>query len=431
MAKAPTDNRPSRSWNEDTATVIFGDDLVEDFLPSMGAPKHSAPPPPSRSQLLPSTSHLLPPAQKSRPSLFRSKRATLPSPGISSYVEELRANSPTRGSRSALFRFVKGLRKLLPHLGSKSSNSLRELEAPPPPISTYSGLDTLRPYVGSRPQILLGEEDWDDAPPVRRTPDHLFTGFVVGVATASFVFVATTLYSHRSTPAREVRASSDRVHVDADAITPGISSEDDVIVRAKAGEREALSQLKKKALVSLSPEEVAAISRGEEILSRRHTEDAILALAKQDSFSPADRAEFLMQAGSQRTYREALLSMATCESEAGPDLIYDVMRTFRHQEDIAGFARSLLATPQVYGNASRALRVIIDAETLTECSDVRLLVNRVAEDGDARAIRHMAKFAKTTGCGEHGINDCYSCLRGDRSLVEALRRAQARPAPLR
>src|SRR5690606_27901447 len=120
------------------------------------------------------------------------------------------------------------------------------------------------------------------------------------------------------------------------------------------------------------------------------------------SFTHEEEAEFFRYVGDQRTFREALTAMATNESEAGPDLIYEAVRRFRLQNDVHDFAMALLMTPNVYQYASPALSVIIDAETTTSCEDVRKLLDHVHKDGDARSVRHMAKFAETTGCGKMG-----------------------------
>jgi hypothetical protein len=353
---------------------------------------------------------------------------TAPSPGLIP-APQRRTPRPGKGLKVLPFRRLFELSSHFLRFRRKGKGAVPAFEAPLPPVSTYSGLDSLRPYVGSTPQIRLGADDWDEVEKATSTSERQFRGFVWGVVVASFVFVFATLYSHRVPRAREASSPAAPVHFDADAITARAETAEPLIHRASHGENDALALLKKKAPTERTPAEVAAIVRGEEVRAQAHAERTVRALAKQASFSSADRDEFLRHAGSSRTYREALLSMAESETTAGLDLLYKTMRAFRHQPEIAEFARALLVTPALKSRASPALRVIIDAETLSECGDIRKLLGRVAEAGDARSIRHMAKFAKTTGCGEHGIHDCYSCLRGDRELVDALRAAQARPAP--
>ncbi len=365
----------------------------------------------------------------SRPAEFPSAPITLPSVDVAqapapSFAPSRRPTAPSGRSNQK--------RALTPPMGWLARLRGKCGWAVPTRLASErpdSGLDTLRPYVGSRPQIHVVGEEPRPASGQRVSRIYILRGFVWGIALAATLFLVRVIHyeSTASSPATPLGRSL-RV-LDADALASPRDPVKSLVQRASEGDKEALVQLRKKAASARTPLEVAALAEGDEVRARRHATAAVEALAKQRAFSDADRAEFYRHAGNQRTFREALLAMSKSESEAGPDLIYDVSRRFRHQKDIAGFARDLLATPPVYKYASPALTVIIDAETLTECADVRALVDRVAEEGDARAIRHMAKFGKTTGCGQHGIQDCYPCLRGDRALVDALRAAQDRRAP--
>ncbi len=205
---------------------------------------------------------------------------------------------------------------------------------------------------------------------------------------------------------------------------------------ARAGEAKAVSELKSRPPTSLSLEAVEALAIGQEALARNETTRIISQIAKKRRISAADRATFLRHVENPRTYREALLAMAENESWQGPDLIYLAMRTYRSNKDIVSFARALLLTDPIYKYASPALTVVIDAETMPEaptssfeCQQVRHLAERAYEDADNRAVSHMARFARTTGCGSDGQEDCYPCLRDDGLLVDALRSAKGRRPP--
>lgn len=210
-----------------------------------------------------------------------------------------------------------------------------------------------------------------------------------------------------------------------------------VIERALAGDRTAVTALGQREPTSLSLAEVKALAEGEEKLVRAKTTQTILKIAEKRRLTSDDVSKFLRHVGNPRTYREALLAMAENRSWQGPDLIYLAMRRYRSQPHIVDFARSLLLTPRIYKYASPALTVVIDAESMaaeptssSECFHVRQLVDRVYEDGDSRAVQHMARFASTTGCGENDLEDCYPCLRDDSALVDALRSAKTRRPPL-
>jgi hypothetical protein len=209
-----------------------------------------------------------------------------------------------------------------------------------------------------------------------------------------------------------------------------------LLQRARAGDRAAIVELSSREPTSLSLEEVQALAVGEEKVAREKTTQEVLKIAQKRRLEADDRSAFLRHVGNPRTYREALLAMAENRSWQGPDLIYLAMRRYRSQKHVVEFARSLLLTPRIYKYASPALTVVIDAESMSaeptssgECFHVRQLADRAFEDGDSRAVLHMARFASTTGCGTDDSEDCYPCLRDDSALVDALRAAKTRQPP--
>lgn len=209
-----------------------------------------------------------------------------------------------------------------------------------------------------------------------------------------------------------------------------------LLARARAGDRVAVSELNRREPTSLSVDEVQALAVGEEKISQQTTTQEVLAIAEKRRLTSDDIATFLRHVENPRTYREALLAMAENRSWQGPDLIYLAMRRYRSQEHVEDFALSLLLTPRIYKYASPALTVVIDAESMSaeptstwECFHIRQLVDRAYEDGDRRAVPHMARFASTTGCGEDSTEDCFPCLRNDTALSDALRAAKTRRPP--
>src|SRR5690606_14757019 len=157
--------------------------------------------------------------------------------------------------------------------------------------------------------------------------------------------------------------------LDGDSIEP--IQEPSLVERVRAFDQEALDELKSREPMSLSTEEVEALAMGLEQRARDNTTQIVGAMAKKPRLTAADEAVFLRHAGSLQTYREALTEMAQNESWQGPDLIYAAMRRYKSQKDISDFAQALLLTHRIYKYASFALTVVIDADTLTECEDIR------------------------------------------------------------
>lgn len=325
--------------------------------------------------------------------------------------------------------------------------------------SRSEGAHSSRVRVPARPASLgpIAEPRWQKAHGAGWLAAQLFNArtatWALGIG-----FVALLVMAIRSPASVSVSAAPPTpIVVDADAIQPVIegapekattanrdirdesdkkNQDSPLLLRARSGQRAAIAELNSREPTSLSLEEVQALAIGEEKIARENTARQVLKLARKRRLDADDRAAFLRQVGNPRTYREALLAMAENRSWHGPDLIYLAMRRYRSQEHVADFARSLLLTPRIYKYASPALTVVIDAESMTgepgstsECLHVRQLVDRALEEGDSRAVLHMARFAKTTGCGEDNAEDCYPCLREDSALVDALRAAKTRSPP--
>jgi len=230
---------------------------------------------------------------------------------------------------------------------------------------------------------------------------------------------------HEDAPVVETKP----VVLDGDSIAP-VGAQGPA-AQARLGSEDALSLLEEREPSGLSPDEVLALSLGREARAQRKARAFVQSLTdkSEDDATRKDLDKFYALSGDQRTFRETLLAMAESDWESAPDLIYEVTRRHRLEKDISEFALNLLLSPEVEKNASPALRVVIDAEKTNECPGVRDLAERALQDADARAVRHMAKFAERRGCGVLDQEDCYPCLRSDRLLVDALRAAQDRPAP--
>ncbi len=79
--------------------------------------------------------------------------------------------------------------------------------------------------------------------------------------------------------------------------------------------------------------------------------------------------------------------------------------------------------------ASPALRVAIELEATNSCDRLADILPRAIKEADTRSVERLESLAKTTGCGDTGKSDCYSCLRSDTKLALATAAARSRPAP--
>lgn len=496
-------NPVAESWQEDSETVIFGDDLLEivdppdadeyeaisgdDLLqevepsgvvrvaPRFSRPTYEGPVGRADGQ----GSGVYRPAS-AKPARHQSSVPPLPLPRVRAAsrrpvaVPFFEQPTPEMHTRASLQTFLPQSRPPV-SAGARAREEAaippppplpRDTSSPPPPPPgarvvrpdparatskrPESRSDTLRPYVrwtapdrSVRPaaprrakgpsasnQFYAANVSWSGLLEAARQLARMATtgglvalaGMVLGVASTSLLF---------QQPMAEEPGASASVEpfvLDADAIEP--VAQPSFLERVRSGKKDAVQELEKRDPTSLSPDEVDALSEGREQLARRKTTEVVGAMVEKDGrLSAQDKREFLLHAGDASTYRQALGLMATRDTWQGPDLIYAAYERYRQEQHIADFARALLLTPRVYKYASPALTVVIDAETTTECDLARQLLERAYDDADNRAVPHLVKYAKTTGCGADGRDDCYSCLRDDRLLGDALRAAQGRRSP--
>lgn len=105
---------------------------------------------------------------------------------------------------------------------------------------------------------------------------------------------------------------------------------------------------------------------------------------------------------------------------AGVNIIYDLAHTKGVQARVRAEAEQLLARADVQQVAAPSLRLVMDLEAAQSCEDFLPLVRRAAVVGDRRALPQLVELSRTTGCDPKEQGDCYTCLRGDNSLAEAI-----------
>ncbi len=437
MPKRRFQNPVNESWEEDSETVIYGDDLLEEVSHAEAVRaamrRPSVPPAP-----LPATRR---PRLSSRKDTQRRAphRQEMPTPvmtiqpGPAAFRPESRP--PPFSNEEALSALSIPRPPRVPqNIGAPSPADRTPPErratsrSPAAVRSEQSNLDTLRPYVGTLTPASHAHRQQPFLFDVSHFSTKHIAAWGLGLVVVLFAVMAFDREPQvNATQSQEIPACN-LIMLDGDAIEP--IKQPSLVERVRAFDQEALDELKSREPMSLSTEEVEALAMGLEQRARENTAQIVGDMAKKPQLTAADEAIFLRHAGSLQAYREAFFQMAQNESWQGPDLIYAAMRRYKSQQEISDFAHALLVTHRIYKYASPALRVVIDAETLTECEDIRDLVERAHEDSDKRAVSHLVKFAKKTGCGAGGKEDCYPCLRENtHALTDALRAAQGRMPP--
>ncbi len=208
-----------------------------------------------------------------------------------------------------------------------------------------------------------------------------------------------------------------------------------LIERARRGEREALSELQKLAARRKDTEAWLALGRGYAAI--HYPQASLAAYSTAVGLQPerVPSRELLVDvraAAEEPGQLEAALNLAERLGAPGADIIYDVWAS--HKADTgptsAGVvARARLAKDEFVSRASPALSVALELGKAKRCVDLKRLMPRAAESADARSARKLAALTHRSGCGFLGLRDCYGCLRGDDNFSRALARARSTPAP--
>jgi hypothetical protein len=69
---------------------------------------------------------------------------------------------------------------------------------------------------------------------------------------------------------------------------------------------------------------------------------------------------------------------------------------------------------------------MLDLKSAKRCEDKRELLDRAKDSGDARILTSLKAMKNSRGCGFMGMRDCYSCLRKDDALDDAIKAVEAR-----
>jgi hypothetical protein len=134
-------------------------------------------------------------------------------------------------------------------------------------------------------------------------------------------------------------------------------------------------------------------------------------------------------------HEEALRLAAHHLGAGGLDLLWDVWSSTKGKKEsdaIARRARQFLDDTAVRRHGSRELTLVFElerAEKRKRCSEVKSALPKVVEYGDARLTPILERLTQTRGCGFVSLGDCWSCLRGTKTLENARSAAKARKPP--
>ena len=124
-------------------------------------------------------------------------------------------------------------------------------------------------------------------------------------------------------------------------------------------------------------------------------------------------------------------AFAMLEGPLGPrgvDALVELSTSKAMPPSVQRRAAKSLARADVRANASPATSVMLELKAAKRCEDKRDLLERVKENGDARVLPALKALKSPRGCGFMGMRDCFSCLRKDDSLDEAIKAVEARAA---
>ncbi len=220
------------------------------------------------------------------------------------------------------------------------------------------------------------------------------------------------------------------------AQAPAAPDLQDVMERAKGGDRSAIAVLQGRSENDRTSPEWYALGRGLSVIG--HVKPALSAYEQallKDPGLASDSSlvkDVLRAAENQATTADALDLSVRALGAVGADLVYEVfMRTKGRGENavVHKAAKARLDGPALRGKASPALLVVLDLNKARGCAAVKPVALRAASHADARALTKLKAFTAQRGCGFLGLSDCYACLRGGTALSDAIKRANATPAP--
>ncbi|HTM46360.1 MAG TPA: serine/threonine-protein kinase [Polyangiaceae bacterium] len=128
-------------------------------------------------------------------------------------------------------------------------------------------------------------------------------------------------------------------------------------------------------------------------------------------------------------YEQVLNFAASNLGSSGVDLLIDVWLSEQGATIPAKRAKKLLEDDQLRKKASAAALMAIKLRESNGCAEHKALLPQAKADADERSLIPLKRLLSRRGCGFLTLSDCYSCLRGNTDLADAIAAAQGRSAP--
>jgi serine/threonine-protein kinase len=110
----------------------------------------------------------------------------------------------------------------------------------------------------------------------------------------------------------------------------------------------------------------------------------------------------------------------------GAEIVYQLAIDRSIPNHVRSRAEKWLHSPQFDRAASDALRVAARLRLAPTCDAKHAMLPSAAKAGGAAALIYLHELEAETGCGLSGASDCYSCLRKDSQLKDAIAQIDTR-----
>jgi serine/threonine-protein kinase len=141
-----------------------------------------------------------------------------------------------------------------------------------------------------------------------------------------------------------------------------------------------------------------------------------------------DRANMVLLCKVESTSDAAFAMLESDMGSRGVDLLYwlayesDAGRPYRARAEYALDKRTVRA------RADPALAIALDLQAAATCEQKHALLERARVDGDRRARKLLMALRTSHGCGFLQLGECWTCLRRDSQLDDAIRAIEERSA---
>ncbi len=231
-----------------------------------------------------------------------------------------------------------------------------------------------------------------------------------------------------------------------------IDPEDQLLIEVRAGDRDAMAELRKLSVVDqktldegasdpeLVNKQVArylALGRGYSVI--KHSEAAVemyraaVALDAHSAQDPELLIDVRSALGAQDAVEDGLDFALEHLGAHGADLIYDVYLDNLGQPGmtpVVARAMRLVNGKEILEHATPALKVALQLQEAKVCAEYREIIPEAAEHADDRSLQKLRALRTRRGCGTFGNKDCFVCLRSDEvPLEEAVQRAETHASP--